>query len=154
MESGQIGPNTYPGSESDPIAVEIEVVKAIVAKYFPIYDVKVGYQSLTMFISPDLSQMDDRFDQMRLEMNAKGYIPMLNLKGGEYTVTVLKREKRKRLGIWVNVILSGHHLGHYHRRGRPFLRGLCRLGQPMDLRQLPVGRFDLRFASDVDIGRA
>ena len=105
MESGQIGPNTYPGSESDPIALEIEAVKAIVAKYFPIYDVKVGYQSLTMFISPDPSQMDDRFEQMRLEMNGKGYIPMLNLKGGEYTITVLKREKRKRLGIWVNVIL-------------------------------------------------
>jgi membrane-associated protease RseP (regulator of RpoE activity) len=105
MEAGENNPAPFPGSESDPIAVEIEAVRSLVAKHFPIYDVKVGYQSLTLFITPDQASMEDRFEQMRIEMNEKGYIPLLNLKGGEYTVTVVKRQKRRGFGIWVNVIL-------------------------------------------------
>lgn len=84
---------------------EVEQVKSIVARYFPIYDVRVTYQSVTVFITPDLTTLESKFDDMRVEMNQKMYIPFLSDKGGEHTITVIRKDDRAKKGLWLNSIL-------------------------------------------------
>ncbi len=87
------------------VAAEIELLRAMVGKYFPIYDVKVSAQSVQIFISPDIATMEASFESMRKEMNEKKFIPFLSHNGGEYTITVVRKGERNRMGIWTNVIL-------------------------------------------------
>ena len=89
------------------VAAEIELLKALVGKYFPIYDVKVSAQSVQIFISPDTATMEASFDRMRREMNEKKFIPFLSHAGGEYSITVVRKGERNRMGVWTNVILLG-----------------------------------------------
>jgi len=84
---------------------EIEVIKATVGRYFPIYDVKVSYESLTLFISPVMETLEDDFESMRKELGTKKYIPALNRTAGEYQIQILKRPDMKTRGIWVNWIM-------------------------------------------------
>ena len=87
------------------VAAEIELLRAMVGKYFPIYDVKVGAQSVQIFISPDTATMETSFDKLRKEMNEKKFIPFLSHSGGEYTITVVRKGERNRMGVWANVVL-------------------------------------------------
>ena len=50
---------------------EIEAIKATVGRYFPIYDVKVSYESLTLFISPVMETLEDDFESMIKDIKAK-----------------------------------------------------------------------------------
>lgn len=84
---------------------EVEQVKSMVARYFPIYDVKVSYQAVTLFVSPVEQELEVKFDQMRIEMNQKMYIPFLQKKGGEYTITVVRKEDRRTRSLYLNVVL-------------------------------------------------
>ncbi len=87
------------------VAAEIELLRAMVGKYFPIYDVKVNAQSVQIFISPDTTTLETSFDSLRKEMNEKKFIPFLSHAGGEYTITVVRKGERNPMGMWVNVIL-------------------------------------------------
>ncbi len=89
------------------VAAEIELLRAMVGKYFPIYDVKVNAQSVHIFISPDLATMEANFDSLRKELNGHKFIPFISHAGGEYTITVVRKGERNRMGIWANVILLG-----------------------------------------------
>ncbi len=89
------------------VAAEIELLRAMVGKYFPIYDVKVNAQSVQIFISPDAASMEANFDTLRKEMNVKEFIPFLSHSGGEYTITVVRKGQRNRMGVWANAILLG-----------------------------------------------
>jgi hypothetical protein len=89
------------------VAAEIELLKAMVGKYFPIYDVKVSAQSVQLFISPDAASIEAKFDSLRKEMNEKKFIPFLSHGGGEYTITVVRRGDRNRTGVWANAIMLG-----------------------------------------------
>ncbi len=84
---------------------EIEAIKATVGKYFPIYDVKVSYESLTLFISPVIETLESDFERMRDELGEKRYTPVLNKKMGEYQVQIIKRPEIKTRSILVNWIM-------------------------------------------------
>ncbi|MGD0818160.1 MAG: site-2 protease family protein [Methanomassiliicoccales archaeon] len=89
------------------VAAELELIRAMIGKYFPIYDVKVSAQSVQIFISPDPTTMEASFDSLRKEMNEKKFIPFISHAGGEYTITVVRKGERNRMGVWTNVILLG-----------------------------------------------
>jgi hypothetical protein len=89
------------------VAAEIELLRAMVGKYFPIYDVKVSAQSVQIFISPDTATLEASFDSLRKEMNEQKFIPFISHVGGEYTITVVRKGERNRMGIWANVVLLG-----------------------------------------------
>jgi membrane-associated protease RseP (regulator of RpoE activity) len=89
------------------VAAEIELLRAMVGKYFPIYDVKVSAQSVQIFISPDPATLEAKFDSLRKEMNEQKFIPFISHAGGEYTITVVRKGDRNRSGIWANIILLG-----------------------------------------------
>jgi membrane-associated protease RseP (regulator of RpoE activity) len=84
---------------------EIESIKATVGKYFPIYDIKVSFDSLTLFVSPVVETLDDDFERMRDDLGTKKYVPVLNREMGEYQVKVMKRPEITTRGIWVNWIM-------------------------------------------------
>ncbi|MCG7844535.1 MAG: site-2 protease family protein [Methanomassiliicoccales archaeon] len=86
-------------------AAEVESIKAAVSKYFPIYDVRVSYEALTFFITPNLQGLEHGFDQLRTELKPRMLIPILRYQGGEYTINVVKRPGMKTRGLWVNSIL-------------------------------------------------
>ncbi|MCG7840772.1 MAG: hypothetical protein MIO87_02555, partial [Methanomassiliicoccales archaeon] len=83
-------------------AAEVESIKAAVSKYFSIYDVKVSYEALSFYISPDLKMLEKNFNKLRSEFKEKRLIPVLKYQGGEYTINVVKRPEQRTRGLWVN----------------------------------------------------
>jgi Zn-dependent protease len=86
-------------------AAEVESIKAAISKYFPIYDVRVSYDSLVFFITPEQSTLHAKFDQLRNEFKARMLVPVLRYHGGEYTINVVKRPELRTRGLWLNGIL-------------------------------------------------
>ena len=88
-------------AQSD-IAAEVELVRSIVGKYFPIYDMKVSFESMTLYISPEPSSIGPNFEKLRKELKEKNYIPILNRSSGEYILSVIRRPKIRSRGSWLN----------------------------------------------------
>lgn len=84
---------------------EIERIKSIVGKYFPIYDVRVSFEALTFFISPVLDSLDENFDRLRYELKQRRYLPMLKNQYGEYIIQVVKLPEIKTRSVWINRVM-------------------------------------------------
>lgn len=82
---------------------EIELIKALVAKHFPVYDVRVSYDVVQFFCRIEPTILEESFDQMREEMAAQGYIPMLTYEKGEHIVQVARKPKTKYRSVYVNL---------------------------------------------------
>lgn len=88
-----------------PANSDLEWVRARVAARFPIYETKVTEQAVQFLVNVDPSTMEAKFDELRLELVPKDYIPALAKQGGEYVVLVQRRAPQRFLGRNVNVIL-------------------------------------------------
>ncbi len=82
---------------------EIEAVKTLVAKHFPVYDVRVTYDVVEFFVRVDASTLDENFERMREEMGKQGYIPMISYEKGEHIVIVAKKPPAKYRSTYVNL---------------------------------------------------
>jgi Zn-dependent protease len=87
------------------VAADVELVRSMVAKYFPIYDVKVSYEAVALLVSPDKAMLETNFENLRKDMKAKGFIPLINYSGGEYTISVVRLPESKKRNQWVNRVL-------------------------------------------------
>ena len=83
---------------------EIELIKALVAKHFPVYDVRVSYDVVQFFCRVEPTLLEDSFDRMREEMATQGYIPMITYEKGEHIVQVARKPKTKYRSIYVNLV--------------------------------------------------
>jgi len=81
---------------------EIEFVKGLVAKYFPVYDVRVTYDVVQFYCRVDDTTLEERFEGMREDMTKQGYIPMIVYEKGEHIVTVAKKPDARYRSIYVN----------------------------------------------------
>ena len=86
-------------------AAEVESIKVAVSKYFPVYDVKVNFDTLVFYITPNQQSLDKDFERLRLEFKDRMLIPILRYQGGEHTLSVVKRPEIKTRGLWLNTIL-------------------------------------------------
>lgn len=84
---------------------EIEAVKSLVAKHFPVYDVRVTYDVVEFFVRVDMTTLDETFERMREEMGHQGYIPMISYDKGEHIVIVAKKPTTKYRSTYVNLAL-------------------------------------------------
>lgn len=84
---------------------EIEAVKSLVAKHFPVYDVRVTYDVVEFFVRVDMTTLDENFERMREEMGQQGYIPMISYEKGEHVVIVAKKPQAKYKSNYVNLAL-------------------------------------------------
>lgn len=82
---------------------EIERVRSLVAKHFPVYDVRVTYDVVEFFVRVDTATLDENFDRMRTEMKAEGYVPMIVYDKGEHVVTVARKPPAKYRSSYVNL---------------------------------------------------
>jgi len=83
-------------------------VKEIISKYFTVSGerrIQPGFFEFDVFLPPNL---ESNFKSLYREMKEIGYIPFLskNVKeGSSYLLTVIQRNYKKGLRIWINIIL-------------------------------------------------
>ena len=96
------GPAPAPGA-----VPELDRLRRDVAAYFPVYDTRITAYSVVFLVQVDLAELEGRFDRMRQEFWARGYVPAIRHERGEYVVEVVRRPNRKvrSLAGLTNVVL-------------------------------------------------
>jgi Zn-dependent protease len=84
---------------------EIEFVKSLVAKRFPVYDVRVSYDVVEFFCRIDETTLEENFERLREDMAGQGYIPMIMYDKGEHIITVAKKPTAKYRSVSVNLAM-------------------------------------------------
>lgn len=82
---------------------EIEFVRSLVAKHFPVYDVRINYDVVQFFCRIDPATLEDSFEKLREDMAQHQYIPMITYEKGEHIVQVARKPQTKYKSIYVNV---------------------------------------------------
>ena len=86
---------------------ELERIRSLVSVRFPVYETRVGPQSLLLAVRVDPATLEERFDLLRRELGARGYIPLLRREFGEEFIEVIRRPRTNPRGVWVNLVLLG-----------------------------------------------
>src|SRR3972149_6244705 len=90
-----------------PADEELEWVRIRVAAGFPVYETKVTEQAVQFLVNVDPASLEAKFDELRLELVPKDYIPVIAKQGGEYAIIVPRRGRgRRRFSLTqVNLVL-------------------------------------------------
>jgi hypothetical protein len=99
LRAGPSGPIPSSGGS------ELDRIRRIVAAQFPVYDTRVGPQSLILAVQVDPAQLESRFDRLRRDLWAAGYIPILRRQQGEDFLEVIPRPRARGRRDWVNLAL-------------------------------------------------
>ncbi len=86
-------------------ASELERLRSLVSTYFPVYETRVGPQSVLFAVHIDPASLEPRFDAMRRDLWTRRYVPILRRQGGEEFVEVVRRPTIKPFQGWVNILL-------------------------------------------------
>lgn len=101
--------NTYNWNPFDEKNIEteldIELLKTEIGKNFPFYNYKYDKKTAAFFCRIDEEKLEEKFDLLRISLSQKGYIPMIRYEQGEHVIYILKKSKRKKRPIWINIIL-------------------------------------------------
>jgi hypothetical protein len=84
---------------------ELERIRSTVATYFPVYETRVGPQSLILAVHDDPASLEKQFDQLRQVLWTQGYVPMLRRDRGEDFIEVVRKPRVGRSRLWINVLL-------------------------------------------------
>jgi len=84
---------------------ELERIRSTVAAYFPVYETRIGPQSLILAVHTNPATLEERFDALRQEMWTQGYIPLLRRDSGEEFIEVVRRPRSGRARLWINILL-------------------------------------------------
>ena len=84
---------------------ELERLRSMVAAYFPVYETRVGPQSLLLAIHADPATLDEKFDRLRRELWPKQYVPLLRRESGEEFIEIVRRPALRRSRTWINLLL-------------------------------------------------
>jgi len=86
-------------------STELDRIRSVVAEYFPVYETRIGPQSLLLAVHIDPVTLEERFDRLRRDLWDKGYIPILHRQAGEEFIEVIPRPRAGRPRLWINVLL-------------------------------------------------
>ncbi len=84
---------------------ELERLRRLVSAYFPVYESRVGPQSVLFAVHTEPAALAEKFDRLRQELWPLGYVPVLRRESGEEFVEVLRRPKTRRNRLWINGLL-------------------------------------------------
>jgi Peptidase family M50 len=84
---------------------ELDRLRSLVSIYFPVYETRVGPQSVLFAVHIDNATLEGRFDQMRRDLWERRYVPILRRQSGEEFVEVIRRPTIKPFQYWVNIAL-------------------------------------------------
>lgn len=88
-----------------PSAPELDRLRAHVARFFPVYETRVGPQSVTFVVHADRATMESSFRTLADELWPEFYVPFLRTQTGEYLIEVGRRPAIGPSRIWVNAAL-------------------------------------------------
>jgi hypothetical protein len=94
------GPLPTSGSSS-----ELDRLRGIVSTYFPVYETRLGPQSVLLAVHIDPTTLEAKFDALRRELWPQQYIPILRRQSGEEFIEVVRRPKVRPSRIWINLLL-------------------------------------------------
>jgi len=100
-----LGQNTMAPPIPPEASKEIEFVKSLVARRFPVYDVRVSYDVVEFFCRIDDTTLEENFERLREDMAGHGFIPMIMYDKGEHIVTVAKKPTVKYRSVSVNLAM-------------------------------------------------
>jgi membrane-associated protease RseP (regulator of RpoE activity) len=86
---------------------ELDRIRQTVAAYFPVYETRVGPQSVLFAVHVAPASLEKNFDALRQELGRLGYIPILRRETGEEFVEVLRRPRLGPRRPWINLVLLG-----------------------------------------------
>jgi len=84
---------------------ELERIRSTVAIYFPVYETRIGPQSLILAVHADPANLEKRFDELRRELWTQGYVTLLRRDHGEDFIEVIRKPPTGRSRIWINLLL-------------------------------------------------
>lgn len=84
---------------------EIESIRSVVARHFPVHGVVVTPVALTFQVGTPPQGIDRPFDELRQELVPKDYIPMITREGGEILLHVQRRPPARFARRQVNLVL-------------------------------------------------
>ncbi len=82
---------------------ELDRLRTIVARYFPVYETTVGPQSVTFAVHVDRATLEPTFRSLADELWAKAYVGLLRERTGETFIEVVHRPPVSRGTIWINL---------------------------------------------------
>ncbi len=82
---------------------ELDRLRTIVARYFPVYETVVGPQSVTFAVHADRATLQPTFRALADELWANAYIGLLRERMGETFIEVGHRPPSSRRAIWINL---------------------------------------------------
>ncbi len=85
--------------------LDIELIKREVAQRFPFYDLRHNAKTAAFYCRIDQTVLGKKFDELRIALSKKGYIPMVRYEKGEHVIYVIKKPKVKKRPIWINIVL-------------------------------------------------
>jgi len=84
---------------------ELERIRSTVAAYFPVYETRIGPQSLILAVHADPANLETRFDELRQELWTQGYVPLLRRDHGEDFIEVIRKPRTGKSRLWINILL-------------------------------------------------
>jgi len=84
---------------------DLDFLKKEIGRRFPFYDMRVLNQSLAFFCSIDKEKLVSNFNELRISITTKGYIPILRHEKGEDIIYVTKKSYHKEKSVWINIAL-------------------------------------------------
>jgi len=100
MAAGAPGPLPSAGGSS-----ELDRLRSIVSSYFPVYETRIGPQSVLLAVHTDPATLEGKFDALRRELWPLQYVPLLRRQSGEEFIEVVRRPPMGPSRIWVNLLL-------------------------------------------------
>lgn len=94
-----------PGPRPNAGGSELERIRATVSARFPVYETRVGPQSLLLAVHVNSATLEPTFDALRQELGAQGYLPLLRREFGEEFIEVVRKQRGSRSALWVNLVL-------------------------------------------------
>lgn len=89
-----------------PLRDNTEHVRRTVERYFTIYGEKDD-EAYSYYVDMPLDSdaLQERFEQLRLDLKQEQYVPVLRREHGEYVLRVVKHPQQKTRPEWLNVVL-------------------------------------------------
>lgn len=85
--------------------MDVARFKSIISQYFGIYDVRWNEKTVAFYFTPNLSELENNFEQLRLRLKTENFTPKMTKEGGEYLIYILPSPKIKERSIWINIML-------------------------------------------------
>ncbi len=84
---------------------EINDLRSLVSRYFPVYSTRIEGDSLVFFCEVNENTLERKFDSLRLELREKGYIPIIKNVHGEYLLYLAPFSQKKGRSVSVNLLM-------------------------------------------------